>query len=118
MATPQDMERLLRQTLEDRKLSAPERVALSQVLAESHLDSQKVAALRATAFALARESAFDPVSREVIGWLEDVVKLLHPVKPGVVASEVLFAPFDDLPARVSRVFGSAKRSADLCVFTI
>lgn len=127
--TPQEFERLLRQTLADRSLSYPERSALTQMLQEERPDSQRTAALRSQAFALAREAVEDPRAREVLAWLEGVVKLLHPVKPGATAvqaapgaasagSEVLFAPFDDLPARVCRLFASAGHAADLCVFTI
>jgi phosphatidylserine/phosphatidylglycerophosphate/cardiolipin synthase-like enzyme len=118
--TPQELEQMLRQTLADGKLSGGERNALTQVLAEAHLDAQKSAAYRAQAFDLAREALADPRAGVVLTWLEDVVKLLHPVRASSSssASEVLFAPFDDLPARVVRLFQSAKRSANLCVFTI
>src|SRR5688500_10428199 len=107
MLTQQDMEKMLRQTLADHKLTGPERNALSQVLAEAHLDGQKAAAFRAVAFKLAREE-IDSQPREVIDWLEDVVKLLHPVKQGAAGAhvEVLFAPFDDLPSRVVQLFRS------------
>lgn len=119
--TPQEWDKMLRQTLADRRLSASERGALSQVLADAHLDGQKTAAYRRQAFALALEAVADPQAREVIDWLEDIVKLLHPVTQGgaaTSASEALFAPFDDLPSRVCRLFQATKRSADLCVFTI
>src|SRR4051794_29190146 len=72
--TPQEMERALRQTLADGRLSAGERSALTQALADAHLDAQKAAAVRATAFALAREAVGEPRAREALGWLEDVVK--------------------------------------------
>ena len=62
--TPQEMEKALRQTLADRRLSASERSALTAVLADAHLDGQKAAAHRATAFALAREAIDDPRARE------------------------------------------------------
>lgn len=127
--TPQEFEGVLRQTLADRKLSYPERSALARILEEERPDAQRTAALRSQAFALAREAVEDPRARELLAWVEDVVKLLHPVKPGATAvqarpgaasvhSEVLFAPYDDLPARVCRLFGAAEHTADLCVFTI
>src|SRR5262245_312241 len=102
---PQELDTILRQTLADGKLSFPERSALLQRLGEARLDAQQTAAYRSQAFALARESVEDTRARAVIAWLEDIVKLLHPVKPGASAiqttpaavppsSEVLFAPFD------------------------
>lgn len=118
--TPLDFEKMLRQTLADRKLSSSERTALTQVLADARLDGQKLAAHRAVAFDLAREAIGDPHAREVLDWLEAVVKLMHPVKPAGAAGtyEALFAPFDDLPARVVGLFAAVRASADLCVFTI
>jgi phosphatidylserine/phosphatidylglycerophosphate/cardiolipin synthase-like enzyme len=118
--TPQEWEKMLRQTLADLKMSGGERTALEQALAEARPDEQKKAALRAVAFGLAREAMSGPRPAEVLDWLEGVVKLLHPVVSSArsAPSQALFAPFDNLWAMVVRLFHDAKASADVCVFTI
>lgn len=120
--TPQEMEKMLRATIADRKLSAGERGALGGVLNDSRATEQQLAVYRAKAFELAREEIDDPRSREVLGWLEDVVKVMYPIKAtataAVGASEALFAPKDDLCGRLVRLFDTAKKTIDICVFTI
>src|SRR5687767_3831344 len=117
---PQELERMLRQTLADRKLSGGERKALSEALAEGGPGAQQAAVYRNLAFRLAGEEIDDPGMREVLGWLEDVVKVIHPVRqePAASASEALFAPRDNLAGRVCQLLDSARKSVDVCVFTI
>jgi phosphatidylserine/phosphatidylglycerophosphate/cardiolipin synthase-like enzyme len=123
--SPQEMEKMLRQTLADRKLSASEKNALTQVLSEPKVDAQQIAVFRNIAFRLVREQINENPTRELIDWLEDLVKLLHPIKGSVGGSsggsavnECYFAPGDDLSGKVARLFDNAKKSVDVCVFTI
>jgi phosphatidylserine/phosphatidylglycerophosphate/cardiolipin synthase-like enzyme len=119
--TPQEVERMLRQTLADSRLSGGERTALSESLAGLGADGQQAAACRHQAFALAKEAVADPQARAVLDWLEDVVKVLHPVRAGQTAqaaSEALFAPEDNLAGRVCRLFDAARWAVEVCVFTI
>jgi cardiolipin hydrolase len=118
--TPQEMEARLRQTLADGRLSGGERQALLQLLEGGPLDGQKAAVYRNLAFRLARESLGDARAGETLDWLEDVVKLLHPVRSAGAAhpSEALFSPHDNLTGRVRALFENARRTADVCVFTI
>src|SRR5262245_42160809 len=112
--TPQQMEQHLRQTLDDGRLSAGGRQAMRQVLEAQPLDDQKVAAFRNRAFKLARDSIGDPQAGQVLDWLEDVVKLLHPIRRGgpAVRAEALFSPRDNLTARVISLFDRTARTAD------
>lgn len=118
--TPQQMEHMLRQTLADRRLSGGERQALGQALTAEPPDAQQTAVFRHLAFELARQELTDPKSRDLINWLEDVVKLLHPIRQGAVSvvQEALFAPEDNLLARICQLFEAARSRVDVCVFTI
>ena len=56
----------------------------------------------------------------MVGWLEDVVKLLHPLKPGATVNSggAVLRRSTTCRARVVRLFAMARRTADVCVFTI
>src|SRR5262245_4640037 len=117
MMTPQEVERMLRQTLSDARLSGGERRALGEVFAEAKPDGQQTAAFRSQAFRLAREAITDPQSHQILDWLEDVVKVLHPVRPAATShtadfNDALFSPGDDLCSRVCRLFDAVKSSVD------
>ncbi|MFO0929729.1 MAG: phospholipase D-like domain-containing protein [Gemmataceae bacterium] len=118
--TPQEFERILTTTLVDHKLSGGERQALAETLRELAPDGQKTAALRSVAFRLAREATGDPQAATVLDWLEDVVKLLHPVlaEPAETVAEAQFSPDDNIAGRIVGLFNAARKAVDVCVFTI
>ena len=115
----------LGQTLEDRRLSRGEKRALKEVLADVREGMKGT--WRASAFALAgdaiADAKIDTERREVLDWLEDVVKLLEaPVEAGEHApnqvAEVIFSPGDGCRARIASLLAKSRKSADICVFTI
>jgi phosphatidylserine/phosphatidylglycerophosphate/cardiolipin synthase-like enzyme len=115
-----DLGVILRQTLDDLRLSRSERRALGEVLADLSLSTRDAAVLRSLAFDLAREALARHDDRLVLDWLEDVLKtvdLATTMRPEGHA-EALFMPGDDGPARIVDLIASAKRSVDVCVFTI
>lgn len=131
--TRSELEKALRETLEDRKLSRSERRALGALLSEAvGTGDAKAAAdtrawVRSRAFDLARGAhTWDSQAQAVLGWLEDVNKLLAAPaaassggSPGAAAhSKVLFSPRDDCAGEIVRVLGRARRTVDICVFTI
>ena len=97
---PQQIRQMLAQTLDDRKLSRSERRAMDRILDHLDPDPHVLALYRSVAFDLARETLVDPHSVELLGWLEDVVRLLESSKDAGPASvaETHFAPDDDCPA--------------------
>jgi phosphatidylserine/phosphatidylglycerophosphate/cardiolipin synthase-like enzyme len=117
---PADLDSLLRQSLADFKLSGSERQALTGFALE-HLDSEQDRTVaRSRAFAAAREAVGED-ARGVLAWLEDVLKVLSPPRggpAGSAASEAFFSPGEDCLRQIIHRFASARRSADLCVFTI
>lgn len=116
----QAFERILRQTLEDRQLGNVERKALRDEITAAGLNDQQRAQVRSLAFKLAREAAMMADAGRVIGWLEEVNKVLLP--PSGVGEEVYataaFSPGDDCVNIIVGQLGSARTSVDICVFTI
>jgi phosphatidylserine/phosphatidylglycerophosphate/cardiolipin synthase-like enzyme len=118
--TPQQMEQALRRTLEDTRLSGGEKRALEAVLTDGGADEQQRGAYRHQAFDLARDTLADPRARQVLDWLEEVVKVLQRREPdgGTAASDACFSPGHDCPARIAGLFHRARQRVDVCVFTI
>lgn len=115
-----ELERALRATLDDGRLSRGERHALSEVLRESPPSHSELAQLRARAFALAEEQLSEPKARALLAWLEGVIKLLaqhEAVEPAPNAC-AYFSPGETCLAAILGELGRAKQSADICVFTI
>jgi len=118
---PQQIRDALRQTLDDRRLSRTERTALDRILDHVEPTDQTLAHYRSIAFDLARDTLDGRDTIEVIGWLEDVVKLLAAQSasgPGSAVAESHFSPGESCPRRIAGFLGGAKKTLDICVFTI
>jgi mitochondrial cardiolipin hydrolase len=115
-----NIDEILRQTLDDKRLTRGERRALGEVLGEHDLSEQDYAFLRSRAFDIAKETLSQPDAKDVLEWLEDVAKLLTP-KEEVARSTIAeshFSPSDGCPQRIIGLLKGAHRSIDICVFTI
>lgn len=116
----QQIDEILKQTLDDRRLTRGEKKALGAVLKEKDLSDQDYAFLRSQAFDIARAEIDHPDARAVLDWLEDVSKLLTPreeANSGTIA-ESHFSPSDNCPNRIMGLIRGAGRRIDICVFTI
>jgi phosphatidylserine/phosphatidylglycerophosphate/cardiolipin synthase-like enzyme len=115
-----ELERALRATLEDGRLSRGERQALSELLSEQPLDGSRLAQVRARAFAVAKERSSDPRALEALAWVEDVVKVLAQldVPAAAAPSRACFSPGEGCLQTIVGELGRARKSADICVFTI
>jgi phosphatidylserine/phosphatidylglycerophosphate/cardiolipin synthase-like enzyme len=116
-----ELERALLATLEDGRLSRAERQALSELLRETPLDANKLAQLRARAFALAKQRFSDSGALAVLEWVEDFVKLLSQLDGSARApttSRAYFSPGEACLMTILGELGRARHSADICVFTI
>ena len=111
---------ILRKTAQDSRVSSGERAALQARLKEAALDDRARAVLRSRAFEVARDLARDASPAGAIDWLEEMVKLLLPPTGdgGEVYAEVQFSPGEMCARRIVGLLDAARRSADLCVFTI
>lgn len=116
-----EIDRALRATLEDGRLSRSEKQALAELLQETPLDANRLAQLRARAFELARERSTEPRALEALSWVEDFVKLTVQHTGGdqpATRSRACFSPGDGCLEMILGELGRARRSADICVFTI
>jgi len=118
-----DVREKLRASLRDGQLDRTERDEFRSWLEASSVDGQKRAVYQSMAFDLARE-AMETKSvphYSALNWLEKIVKLLTPLVsavPQANVAEACFTPQHDGAARIVRLFGEAKKSVDVCVFTI
>jgi phosphatidylserine/phosphatidylglycerophosphate/cardiolipin synthase-like enzyme len=119
---PADVEQFLARSLADRKLTKGEKHALADWLARNAKTDQQRGVIRHVTFEIARKAVADPDSAHLIDWLEDVLKVVAPVQAagGAPAGEssVCFAPGDGCLHRIVHRVKSARRSMDLCVFTV
>ena len=115
--TPKKLQSMLAATLDDRRLSRSERRALKAVLDETAPGPEERLAWIGRAFDAGRDALSARRDRQVIDWLEDLVKTLYPQDVASVGS-ARFAPHQDCAAKLRQLFDEAELSADVCVFTI
>ncbi|MFO0751529.1 MAG: phospholipase D-like domain-containing protein [Myxococcota bacterium] len=121
-----DLLATLRRSWDDHRLSRGEGRAIE--LIASQLGADGLAAARAQLFGVARAIAKDaaalpgaPALPALLDWLEGALAALDRAaapRGAGVASEVWFAPHQDVCGRVMRAFDEARASVDVCVFTI
>ncbi len=117
MSTPLDD--MLKQTLEDYRLSRGEKRALTEVLGDAVSDPRRLGVVRSRVFDIARQATADPQSAGVIDWLEDVVKLLQPqTNDQQRTCEAYFSPGEQCVRKITNLIGCADETIDICVFTI
>lgn len=114
-----DIEKLLRDSLTDFKLDQDEKQlfrSLSEELREDQLNF-----IRNNAFELSRphieNGGTDAV--RVLNWLSRVVKVIQPLKKtSIIASQAYFSPGDSCRNKIISLIKEAKKTIDICVFTI
>jgi len=119
----EELDRALRATLDDGRLSRTERHALSEVLRECPPSQRELGQLRARAFALVEAQLSEPKARSLLTWLEGVIKVMaqHETTGSVDSASdarACFSPGDACLATILGELGRTKQSADICVFTI
>lgn len=108
---------VLRQTLEDRRLTRAERQSIDDLIGDDR-DPRRMDNWRAEAFSLAAELLGDGPPTEILEWLEDVVRVLQPRGESSPIAESYFSPNDDCSRTIVRRIEGAQSSLDVCVFTI
>ncbi|MCA9147290.1 MAG: hypothetical protein H6821_07915 [Planctomycetaceae bacterium] len=121
--TNEPLDRILKKTLEDYKLSRSEKGVLQRTLRELGVDDQQRSYFRHRAFELARAEVLGPQAHGVLDWLEAVVKVLDAGETVDVASkddrsEAYFSPGDDCLRAIAGLLNRTQKSVDICVFTI
>ena len=122
---PSELDQLLAQTLADHKLSGGEKQALAEHLARHVTTDQQRGVARHAAFAAAKAAVSDPAAVRVLDWLNDVLKVIVPVQAaagpaaaGAAPERAFFAPGEGCLRQIVARFQAARRSADVCVFTV
>ena len=118
---PEDLQSLLKQSLEDLLLSRGERQALRQVLEELAPAPNQIAQLRHLIFETARARVDQRDAGLVLDWLEELMKLLQ--NQGAAETELLspeshFSPSEGCPQRIMQLLSAARTDLDICVFMI
>ena len=114
-----EIEKILRHTLKDYRLSRGEKRVLSSILDEIGADEHKLGVLRHQAFEIARGELLTPDAKDVLDWLEDVAKVLLPKQEASKPeSQVYFSPGDECYRRIVGLLTFARSKVDICVFTI
>ena len=118
-----DLDALLTQTLADCKLSGGEKSALLGWAQTNLATDQDRAVARSRVFEVARQAATDETARRVLSWAEAAIKVIAPLGPGGASpaeavAEAYFSPGDACRGQIAHRFAFARRSADVCVFTI
>lgn len=115
----EEFDQILKHTLRDYRVSRGEKRVLKSVLDEMNADSDRMAFLRSRAFEIARNEVMSPGANGVLDWLEDVVKVLQPrIEPEPRQAEAHFSPGTDCMAAINGWLRRARKSVDICVFTI
>jgi phosphatidylserine/phosphatidylglycerophosphate/cardiolipin synthase-like enzyme len=126
---PTALAQFFRQSLADRRLSGSEKTALSE-WADQHIpDDQARGLARHMAFEIARESSADPNGAAVVTWLEEVMKVLAPIRTEETAvaprgrgegekERACFSPGEQCLLQIIHRFDTCRHNADVCVFTI
>lgn len=113
------LDRQLRDSLADLRLSNEERDELRQL--GSNLGTEQVRYLRNRAFALVRELVREPGNAEpALKWLEQVIKTLDSAATPVVFDQASahFSPGESCRRKIRELCQQARRSIDICVYTI
>lgn len=121
---PDQLRNMLQQTIDDFRLSRGERQALSRILDHVDPTDDMLALYRRIAFEVGRDamnSSGPHTAGDVIDWLEDVARVLQSKSEASkreTLAETYFTPGDDCPQRIAGLLKAAKKTAELCVFTI
>lgn len=105
-------------TLEDLQLTRSERRAFRQLLEPLVGDEHHMAQIRSLAFEIVNEQLTPENKSSVLEWLEDILRATYePVGVARVA-EAWFSPDPACAGRIEQAFREARKSVDICVFTI
>ncbi len=112
------LDQQLRDSLADLRLSNEERDELRQL--GSELSPDQVRYMRNRAFALVRELIRQPENAEpALKWLEQVIKTLDAnVTPPRNIASAHFSPGEDCRRKIRELCRQARKSVDICVYTI
>jgi phosphatidylserine/phosphatidylglycerophosphate/cardiolipin synthase-like enzyme len=115
----EQLDRILQHTLKDYRVSRGEKRVLSSILDDIGADQRQLAYFRHRAFEIARQEVTGPEAHAVIGWLEDIVKVLQPDPASDPKSpRAYFSPGSACRNAIGSLLRESRKTVDICVFTI
>jgi cardiolipin hydrolase len=119
--TRDELRHMLSLSLADLSLSRGEKQALREVFENLKDTEQNWIELRQDIFDIARTEIADRDPKLVLGWVEELMKLVQAQQAGpaeLLPPESHFTPGDDCPRRIMQLIRAARTTLDICVFTI
>ncbi|BDS05597.1 hypothetical protein NT6N_06370 [Oceaniferula spumae] len=113
----EQIQQALEASLEDYAISRSERKELKTLFARLQGDKTGQAKVRQMAFRMTASAIEEMGEVTALDWLQGVIKLLYSNEMNIKAS-AYFSPGDDCLHRIRRLIGEARKSLDICVFTI
>ncbi len=118
-----ELESALLSTFEDYRLSKGEKTAFRELLMEYQEDTDALNFVRNKAFDIVNIHMQKQQSFDVSGfkWLEHIVKTIDVVRASgapAINAEAYFSPGEDCKRRIVGLITHAKKTVDVCVFTI
>lgn len=110
------LQTILEKTFEDRKVDSSEKAELFREF--SPLTREQRAFTRNKAFDMVKIAAREESAAPLLKWLEAIVKSLDNSEPLNSQCEVHFSPGAECASALINLIRSAKRTLDICVFTI
>lgn len=116
----ESLELAFKKSFEDKFFSKAERDALRQQYVAAKLDQQSRDVLRSKLYAMARAVSKDQDTTFAFEWLEAATRVLEEkIEPSKMSgSTVFFSPGDYCLNAITSQIQSAKKTLDVCVFTI
>ncbi|WKB54069.1 phospholipase D-like domain-containing protein [Eleftheria terrae] len=110
----------LESSLADARLSDDEKRSLTQALREASPPEEGLRQLRNRAFELVRQRSPDDGQQGLLKWLDGVVRAIDVARApaGSLRSEAFFSPGEDCLNAILGQLRGARRSIDICVFTL
>ncbi len=110
----------IEQSLADERLSDDERRELTRALREASPPEEGLRQLRNRAFELVRQRHADADALGLLKWLEGVMRAFDVARApiGTVRTQAWFSPGTDCLDAIVAQLRAARRSVDICVFTL
>lgn len=108
-----------RKALEDGRFSRGEKKSIGQLLDDARFDERQLGLLRNKLFKLAKSHTTGARAHDAFDWLEKALKTLPPPAASSAAtSRVFYSPGEACLGAITSLIKVARRSLDICVFTI
>ena len=107
-----------RKTLADGRFSRGEKKAIANLLSEANFDEHQVDLLRSRLFKLAKSQVASARALDAFDWLEKAEKTLPAPKASAATARVFHSPGTACLNAINSLLKIARRSVDICVFTI